>query len=194
MANQISIPKVQTSDRNVNQLQQNIINAVNQLQSQVNTTNSNVTTLQQPAGAPTSTIVKSKTTGATGGVYSTSLAPLLDVNGAPLTVTVTTTGGDVEIGFQADGISNGSGWYVDQSPTDAGVEVNIYRNSIQILNYLIYLQNNVSIEIHEHPASVIRYIDSPPAGTWTYTVQCQTTNNPRSTNSITNSVLYARPY
>lgn len=41
MANQVSVPKVQTTDRNVNQLQQNLITAINQLQQQINTLQAN---------------------------------------------------------------------------------------------------------------------------------------------------------
>lgn len=42
MANTVSVPKVQTSDRNINQLQQNLISAINQLQQQINTSNASI--------------------------------------------------------------------------------------------------------------------------------------------------------
>lgn len=192
MANQVSIPKVQTTDRNVNQLQQNIITAVNQLQQQVNSTNTAVTSLQQPAASPTSTIVRSTSSG--NFPFSSTQIPVTDVNGNPLSVTVTTTGGDVDIGLMPDGIAGNTGYIIsDSTPTDSSAYVFFFRDGIQIAAQLMYIQNNITIEIHATPSSTYRFIDSPPAGSHTYTVQVVGSAN-RGDQAVVDTLLYARPY
>lgn len=49
----VSVPKVQTDDRLINQLQQNIILAISQIQNQITTTNSSVTALAALVAAGT---------------------------------------------------------------------------------------------------------------------------------------------
>lgn len=141
----------------------------------------------------TSQIVRSNTTGTSGSVFSTSLTPIVDSSSVPVTATVIARGGDVEIGLMNDGTTNTSGISIDQSPTDAGCTVQIFRDGVLIYSELFYKQNNVTIEIASLPVNMFRYIDTPPAGSHTYTASIAAQNTPRSTNSVLNTILYARP-
>lgn len=136
-----------------------------------------------------SNIAKSNSSGVFN--FSNVLVPVTDgVN--PLKAVITTNGGDVEIGLQADGSANPSYVITDTTPTDSSGTVNFYRDGILIASQFMYMQNNISIEIHGIPSSSFKYIDSPPAGTHTYTVQVVGGVN-RGDQAVNYSVLYAKP-
>lgn len=139
-----------------------------------------------------SRIVKSNSTGAytqpNGGPN-----PVLDNGGVnPVTVTVQCDGGDVEVGFMADGVAVGAA-FTDQSPTDSGMYVDFLRDGIVVHSQFMYMQNNVTIEIHYIPSNSFRFIDTPTPGSHTYTVQTTLSNSNRGSSGFQNSVLYARP-
>lgn len=141
-----------------------------------------------------SRIVRSNTTGdGSTNTFSTSLQPILDLSSNPLTVTVNCDGGDVEVGMINDNSGNTGSFGVDQSPTDSGITVNIYRDAGLIYSELNYMQNNVTIEIHQEPVNQFRFIDTPTPGSHTYTVQVVLSNAPRTQNTVSYSQLYARP-
>jgi hypothetical protein len=138
-----------------------------------------------------SNIAKSNSTGVFG--FSNTLIPVLDSGGVnPVRAVVTTNGGDVEVGFQADGSSNPSYIITDSTPTDSSATLNFYRDGVLISSQFMYMQNNIAIEIHGIPASSFKYIDSPPAGTHIYTAQVVGGAN-RGDQAINYSVLYAKP-
>lgn len=141
-----------------------------------------------------SSLVKSASTGIFN--FSNTKIPVLDFGGVtPVSATITTNGGDVEIGFQSDGTDQGTNSgtiWSDSTPTDSFVILYFYRDGNFIGASSQYMQNNIAIEIHGVPASSYKFIDSPPAGTHTYTAQVVGGVN-RGDNGIYYSVLYAKP-
>lgn len=140
-----------------------------------------------------SNIVKSPSTGAFS--FSNTRIPVTDPSGNPLTCSITTNGGDVEVGLQGDGTDQGSssGTVIsDSTPTDSFTIVYFYRDGNLIAAQSQYMQNNIAIEIHGVPASAYKYIDSPPPGNHVYTVQIVGGVN-RGDQQISYAVLYAKP-
>jgi hypothetical protein len=150
--------------------------------------------LRPPTPAVTSRIVKSLSTGAFA--FSNSLVEVLDSGGVnPVSATVNTNGNDVEVGFQSDGTdqSDNSGViFTDSSPTVSYCTVYFYRDGTMVGAHSMYMQNNISVEIHGIPISSFRFIDSPPPGSHTYTAYVIGGAN-RADQGIYYSVLYARP-
>lgn len=156
------------------------------------------------AGSATSFSKQSYTTNFAGNFCGPSqLDFALDEQLHPLQVTIVTKGGEVDVGFMpntaimANFINSptgaNSGINTDQSPTDSGIFLVFYRDGVPVATHLMYMQNNVSIEIHSIPASAFWFTDTNvPAGQHIYTCKGQLTNNARSINNIANSVMFAR--
>ena len=155
---------------------------------------SNFLCISSITSAGLSKIVRSNTTGnGSTNTFSTSLQPILDLSSNPLTVAVYCNGGDVEVGMINDNSGSTGSFTIDQSPSDSGMTVNIYRDGTIVYSEINYLQNNVSIEIHQEPVNQFRFIDTPTVGMHTYTIQVLLSNNPRSQNTVQYAQLYARP-
>jgi hypothetical protein len=141
-----------------------------------------------------SRIIKSNSTGVFP--FSNTQVPILDSGGVnPITVTVNCNGGDVEIGLMSDGTNQGSDSgviYTDSTPADSYCTISYYRDGTFIGANTMYMQNNISIEIHGIPSSSFRYIDTPTPGNHTYTVQILGGVN-RSDQEVDYTILYARP-
>lgn len=142
-----------------------------------------------------STIAKSASTGVSWSIpYNASFNPVLDPGTNPLQAIVTTNGGDVEIGLQDDGSGNtGSVYADDRNNASSTVTIRFKRNGVVIASQVMYNQNNISIHEMQIPPNSFRFIDSPPAGTWTYTVEAMTSGTSAANSQITYSTLYAKP-
>lgn len=94
--------------------------------------------------------------------YTTSSTTFVDIDPTNLSRTITTTGGDVLIGFYAPmNISNSSSQYM----------VRLLRNGVVIA--FVLRSNTATI----HPASFLMLNTPVPAGTWTYKLQWAVTGN-----------------
>ncbi len=110
------------------------------------------------------------------------------------TVTITTTGRPVFIGFMQDP-SNPTQQAVVQISNTANVGTGLlsfYNGSTQLTTYQLTLSTSASNELLSVPSSTFSYIDTPAAGTYTYTVQIKATAGSGSPLfSIQESVLIA---
>jgi hypothetical protein len=144
-------------------------------------------------GMNATNIVRSNSTGAF--LFSNSQIPILDSGGInPVTVTVTTTGEDVVVGFMGDGTNQGtqSGLVETDTVNFSYCEILFYRDATFIGASSQFIQTNLTYNLHGVPASGYSYVDSPPPGVHTYTAQVIGAPN-RGNQGIYYSVLYAKP-
>lgn len=138
-----------------------------------------------------SSIVRSLTTG--NFPFSNSLLQVLDSGGInPIKVTLTTNGGDVLIGLGADGTTNPGCVFIDSVTDDAGY-IYFYRDGVQISVQQMSMQTNLTYNLLSIPSSSFSYIDSPSAGTHTYTVYVAGGSTNRGNQAINNTILFAKP-
>jgi hypothetical protein len=144
-----------------------------------------------------SRIVKSNSTGASF-VIPNSPTPITDgVN--PLSATVICNGGDVEVGLQDDGSGNiGTIIAYHTGAVNTWPQINIlfYRDGTLISTQAFMSGNNTGFERGGSSPAAFRFIDTPPVGTHTYTVQVYEANQDGGapgTGFVEWTLLFARP-
>lgn len=156
-----------------------------------------------PSAAPASLvsrIVKSNSTG-TSFAFSTSQVPVLDTSSNPLQSTVIANGGDVEVGFMDDGSGNNSmitAYRFGSGVINAWPSVIFffYRDGVLISTQQAMTGNNTGFERAGWAPNSFRFIDTPPVGTHTYTVQAVQQNldgGNAGQGFVAWTILYARP-
>ncbi len=155
-----------------------------------------------PSAVPASLVSRIKKSNSTGSGFgfSTSLVPVTDLSAVPLTSTVVCNGGDVEIGFMDDGTTNPG--RIRTARTGAPVNcwpqvyVQLYRDGVCISVQAMMTGNNTGYETAAWTPASVRFIDTPPVGTHTYSVQVYNQNQDggnAASSTIEYTVLYARP-
>lgn len=119
--------------------------------------------------------------------FQTTATSFTAVTGA--SVTITTTGRPVFVGYMPDG--SNAGWFGFANSVSGSNCGNweILRGVTVVSNYTVCARTASAIDVVEYPASSLWYIDSPAAGTYTYTVKTQAFAN--GTNYNTSVVLMA---
>ncbi|MDQ3159095.1 MAG: hypothetical protein M3P98_03120 [bacterium] len=103
------------------------------------------------------------------GSFSTSSVTYVDVTG--LTLSITTTGGPVEISLINSDNSSLSNVSAQVTGTSAAVSLKLIRGATDVGVQHLFL-NGVSGSIESGvPSSSIRFFDTPVAGTYTYKIQ-----------------------
>lgn len=107
-------------------------------------------------------------TSAAGGLvsYTFPSAPGAQVTVTNLSVTITTVGKPVRLSIISDGSGNAS--FTRNTSASGSFNIYFYRGVTQIARYQHNLPQNVTM-----PTSAYNMIDTPAAGTYTYTVQVQ---------------------
>lgn len=138
-----------------------------------------------------SRIVRSNTTGIfsipSGGAFN-----VVTDGTNPLEAPIIANGGDVEVGLLDDGSGNqgnirmnGSGGAGNLATTS----IAFFRDGVQISAQIAFSQNNSTLQNAGYPSSSFRFIDTPPVGAHTYTVQASSNDGA----SIQYTKLFARP-
>jgi hypothetical protein len=140
-----------------------------------------------------STLVKSLSTG-TFSFSGAGPTQVMDHTGlTPISVTLETNGGDILVGLCSDGSGNGAGYIAtDSTPAVSYAFVSFYRDGAYVGGGYQQMQDNISINILMTPASGYSFIDSPPAGTHTYTVYVGGGTN-RGDQAVVGCKLFAKP-
>lgn len=115
---------------------------------------------------------------ASSGVFNTSSLTAVDVTN--LSVTITTTGGPVELFLVADNINTGSIGPSVASGTSYGGFIKLIRDSASIGTYDVSISGATSTApALSIASSTVRFFDSPPAGTYTYKIQAYASASPQ---------------
>lgn len=106
-----------------------------------------------------------------GSYANSSLSPVAITN---LTVTITTSGRPVMLMLQDDGTIGSSyvGYFGCSAGTASLIITSFVRNGTPINSSTLQTQTPTAGEGHTVPASSFMFLDTPTAGTYTYTVQC----------------------
>jgi C1q domain len=147
------------------------------------------------ANTGVSRIVKSNSTGASFPIpYNGAFNPILDTLSSPISATVNCNGGDVEIGLMDDGSGNPAALYGDdRNSLFTIINIQFKRDGTVISGTYFFHQNNIPIEEIAIPSSSYRFIDTPPAGSHTYTVEIKTSGSTVANSQVNYTILYARP-